>query len=274
MRKQRRPAGSLFVLLPYAAFSLFPLLWMLVSSFKTDLQIFSAPWALPERLQWENYLGAWQRGSFSRYFLNSVLVSVTSVLGGILFSAMAGYALSRGPRNTGKAVRQFFLLGLMIPGYVTLIPLFIILKKLGWYDTHLALIVPYIAGSMPVNISLMYAAYRSIPVDLDEAALIDGAGPWRVFSRVLLPLVRPTTVTLCILMFISVWNEFINVIIFINKPELKTLQAGLMAFRGIYQTDYAMLFAGLVITIAPIILLFLALEEKIAQGMTAGALRD
>ena len=263
-----------FILLLYSLFSLFPFGWLIISSFKTDLQIFISPWSLPESFNYINYINAWVKGNFSRYFINSVYITLISVMGGVLFSSMAGYAFSRLRSKLSNNLRQLFLLGLMIPGYVTLIPLFIILKNLGWYDTHLALIIPYIAGSMPINIMLMYATYQNIPQDIDEAAIIDGASPWRVFWMILMPLTRPTAITVFILMFISVWNEFLNVLIFINNPALKTLQAGLMAFRGQYQTDYASLFAALVITIIPIVIIFIVMQDKITKGMAAGAIKS
>lgn len=268
------------VLVGYLVWVLFPMIWVAYSSLKTDAAIFGDPFAPPAlaELAWGNYDRAWREARFSRYFLNSVVVTSSSVALIALLGAMAAYALSRFFHPLGSAVFWLFLAGLTIPVQLAVVPLFFQLRALGLLDSRLGLVLVYTANGLPFAVFILAGFFRSLPRTLYEAAIVDGAGEWAAFRRVMLPLARPGLVTVAIFQFIGIWKEYFFAFMFTSGAggeAVRTLPLGLanLAIASQYRTDYGMLFAGLTIVTLPLLAVYLLLQRHIVKGVTAGALK-
>lgn len=261
---------SLFLVL--AVIAIYPMVWIVTNSLKTDIDLFEQTWALPKEPLWENYERAWKHG-IDRYIINSLLVTGASVIGTVSVSTMAAYALAR-YRFRGQTFLLFFILGgLMLAPQVTLIPLFRILVKLGIYNTYLALILPYIAFGIPFSTFLIRAYIMGLPRELEEAAFIDGAGPWNVFMRVIVPLSRPVIASAMVIEAMRAWNEFMFALTFIESDKLRTLTIGISAFQSTLRSEYTVVMAGLAIAAIPMILVFIVAQGQLIRGLTAGSLK-
>lgn len=270
----------LALLAAYAAWVVFPMLWVAYSSLKTDESIFRDTFALPSagNLQTQHYTQAWQEARFGDYFFNSVLVTVTSVGLIVMLGAMAAYALARFYHPLGRAVFWLFLAGLMIPAQLAIVPLFFEMKELGLLNSRTGLILVYTANGLPFAIFILAGFFRSLPRTLYEAAVIDGCGEFTAFWRVLLPLARPGLVTVAIFQFIGVWKEYFYAFMLLGGDvdgSARTLPLGLanLSITAQYRSDYGMLFAGLVLVTVPILLIYLLLQRQIVKGVAAGALK-
>ncbi|MCL4236992.1 MAG: carbohydrate ABC transporter permease [Anaerolineae bacterium] len=261
---------SLFVVLTVIA--IYPMIWVVTNSLKSDVDLFEQTWAFPKEPRWQNYERAWQFG-IGRYIINSVIVTAASVVGTAIISTMAAYALAR-YRFRGQTFLLFFILGgLMLAPQVTLIPLFRTLVKLGIYNTYLALILPYIAFGIPFSTFLIRAYVMGLPRELEEAAFIDGAGPWGVFLRVIVPLSRPVIASAMVIEAMRAWNEFMFALTFIESDKLRTLTIGISAFQSTLRAEYTVVMAGLAIAAIPMILVFLIAQGQLIRGLTAGSLK-
>ena len=276
MRRSLRFNASLSRWLVYALFillailMLYPLLWLLVNSLKTETQMFEASWSLPTEYHWENYARAWEFG-IAQYLVNSILVTAASVILVVSISMMAAYALARF-QFPGQTVLLLFILGgLMLAPEVSLIPLFRILVSLGIYNTYLALILPYTAFGIPFTTFLLYAYILGLPRELEEAALIDGAGPFGVFWHVIVPLSRPIIASAMLLEAMKVWNEF--ALTFLSSDKLKTLPIGILSFVSTLRTEWTVVMAGLVLSAVPMIVLFLLTQRQFIRGLTSGGIK-
>lgn len=270
----------LAVLLGYAAWVVYPMVWMAYSSLKSDAAISHEPFALPAfgDLRFDNYGHAWREAHFGDYFFNSALVTVVSVSAILVLGSMAAYALARFYHPLGKAVFWLFLSGLMIPVQLSIIPLFFEMRTLGLLNSKLGLILVYTANGLPFAIFILAGFFRSLPRSLYEAAVIDGCGELAAFWRVLLPLARPGLLTVAIFQFIGVWKEYFFAFMLTGGDtanSARTLPLGLanLSITAQYHTDYGMLFAGLVLVTLPILVLYLLLQRHIVKGVAAGALK-
>lgn len=253
----------------FAVAVLYPVLWMVLSGFKDNQEIFNQPWAPPGELRWENYARAWDLGVV-RYFTNSVIVTGASILATTLISAWAAYGLCRLRLPFGNAVALLVLGGLLLSPTVALIPLFRLLTSIGLFDTHWALIVLYTAFRIPFTIFLIRAYMIELPRAVDEAATIDGATRTQVFWRVILPMCRPILVSAALLQALFAWNEFAFALVFISDEALKTLPVGLVAMQSRLLTDWPVVLAGLTMAALPTILLFLVGQRQFLRGLTEG----
>ncbi len=261
---------SLFLVLTVIA--IYPMIWIVTNSLKSDIDLFEQTWAFPQEPRWQNYERAWQFG-IGRYIINSVIVTGSSTVGTVAISTMAAYALAR-YRFRGQTFLLFFILGgLMLAPQVTLIPLFRTLVKLGIYNTYLALILPYIAFGIPFSTFLIRAYIMGLPRELEEAAFIDGAGPWGVFMRVIVPLSRPVIASAMVIEAMRAWNEFMFALTFIESDKLRTLTIGISAFQSTLRAEYTVVMAGLAIAAIPMILVFLVAQGQLIRGLTAGSLK-
>lgn len=261
---------GLFLVLTVIA--IYPMIWIVTNSLKSDIDLFEQTWAFPQEPRWENYERAWKFG-IGRYIINSVIVTGASTVGTVAVSTMAAYALAR-YRFRGQTFLLFFILGgLMLAPQVTLIPLFRTLVKLGIYNTYLALILPYIAFGIPFSTFLIRAYVMGLPRELEEAAFIDGAGPWGVFLRVIVPLSRPVIASAMVIEAMRAWNEFMFALTFIESDKLRTLTIGISAFQSTLRAEYTVVMAGLAIAAIPMILVFLIAQGQLIRGLTAGSLK-
>lgn len=273
-------AAILAALSGYALWVVFPMVWIAYSSLKADAAIFQDAFAFPAigEMQWDNYRRAWEEARFGGYFINSLLVTVVSVILIVYLGAMAAYALARFRLRGGPLVFWLFLAGLMIPAQLAMVPLFFELRALGLLNSRWGLILVYTANGLPFAVFILAGFFRSLPRTLYEAAIIDGCGEFTAFRRIMLPLARPGLVTVAIFQFIGVWKEYFFAFMLLGGDldgSARTLPLGLanLAITAQYETDYGMLFAGLVIITVPILLVFALLQQHLVRGVTAGALK-
>jgi raffinose/stachyose/melibiose transport system permease protein len=248
---------------------LYPLLWMVFSSFKDNHEVFASPWGLPGELRWHNFALAGNAGVV-RYFVNSVIVTSASILTTVLVSAWAAYGLVRLRVPFEGAFLGILLGGLMLAPTVALIPLFGLLQQLHIYDSYWALIVLYTAFRIPFTTFLIRAYMIDIPSEVDEAAKLDGCSPTQAFWQVILPMCRPILVSAALLQALFAWNEFVFALVFISSGDLKTLPVGLMDMQSRLLTDWPVQFAGLTMAALPMIVLFLIGQRQFLRGLTDG----
>ncbi|HTJ79546.1 MAG TPA: carbohydrate ABC transporter permease [Rariglobus sp.] len=268
------------VLAGYLVWVAFPMIWVAYSSLKTDEAIFREAFALPAAgdLRTDNYSRAWHEARFGDYFVNSVVVTVSSVALIVLLGAMAAYALARFYHPLGKAAFWLFLAGLMIPVQLSIVPLFFELRALGLLNSKLGLVLVYTANGLPFAIFILAGFFKALPRSLYEAAVMDGCTEASAFWRVMLPLAKPGLVTVAIFQFIGIWKEYFFAFMFTSGDAgagARTLPLGLanLSITSQYRSDYGMLFAGLVIVTVPVLVVFIALQKHLVKGVTAGAVK-
>ncbi|WP_239633875.1 carbohydrate ABC transporter permease [Paenibacillus sp. H1-7] len=256
----------------YLIFTLYPLVWILNSSFKTNKEIISNPWGLPQQFTFSNYTNAWTGAKVSTYFFNSFYVSILASVVTMLLAAAAAYALTRmRMKAVNKAVGGLLLLALLVPGGTLILPLFIWLRDLHLYNTHFALLFPYITFGLPLTVFIISAFMKSIPQELEEAGVMDGLSAFGLFARMILPITVPALVTVFILNFLSNWNEFVMAYLFLSKEKLRTLPTGMVAFMNQFNMNYGSLAASIMFSVLPVIVVYAVLQEKIIEGVTAGS---
>lgn len=253
-------------LIGYSVMILFPLTWMVVSALKTQREIFTRPLGLPKNPNWGKFIQAWEAG-VRDYFINSVIVSLVSVAAIVVISAMAAYALTRMQFPFRRALYLIIILCFAIPMHAVLVPVYVLLSETHLLNTHLGLILPYAAFGLPFSIILMYSFFYEFPAELEEAAKLDGCGPWRRLWYVVLPLSRPILVSVAIFNLVSVWNEFLLATIVMTSPEVQTLPLGLVRFRDQYSTDWPGTLAAITIGSLPLLLLFIVFQKYFIKSM-------
>lgn len=274
MRALKKTIPHLF-LMAYLLVILYPFLFVLFSSVKTDNQaIASNPFGLPSSIIFDNYVNAWVNARISTYFFNSLYIGVLSACLSILLAAMLAFAVTRMRYNRiSTIVFQLVLLGMLIPNNSLLLPIYSMLSKLGVLDTHMALILPYVANAIPFSVIILAAFMRSIPGEIEEAAVMDGLGSAGLFVRIMIPLTVPAIVTVFIINFLGNWNEFLLANYFLSDDALRTLPVGMVGFRDAYNTNYAQMSAGIVFSVVPVMVIYAILQEKIIEGVTAGSVK-
>ncbi|HYW86592.1 MAG TPA: carbohydrate ABC transporter permease [Chloroflexota bacterium] len=249
----------------------YPVLWMLLQSFKTKFELYSNIWGLPQQLFVDNYVQAWRIARMGTYILNSVIVSVGTVAVVLVVASLAGYAFAK-LRFPGRDVLFYtFVFTLIVPVQVTIIPLYAVVSGLGLSNTYFALILPYAAAGLPLSIFLLRAFFASVPREIEEAARIDGCSELAAFWRVVLPISGPGLATVTILQFLGAWNEFLLALIFIRNPALRTIPLGLQAFFFEYSVEWGYLFAALAMATVPVIVVYVVMQRQFIKGLTAGA---
>jgi len=259
-----------------AAFSvlcIFPIVWVMYSSLK-DQQAFTLDIvALPTSLHFENYAKAFWDGHLNRYLANSLFVSAVSVVLTILIGFVTGYFLSRFSFRGRNVLYTMFLFGMLVPVYGLLVPLFIEYRNLHLLDHRLSLVLPDVAFALPLVIFLIESFLKSVPIEMEEAAYVDGANLGSTLARIVLPMCRPVLSTCIIISFLNIWNEFPFALVLINSQNLKTVPVGLTNFVGQYTVNYPQLMAGITVSILPVIIVYLCLYKRVIQGMVAGAVK-
>jgi len=251
----------------------FPMVWMFYTSLKTNEEIYANAWALPQNPQFSNFMKAWRVGQLGRYVWNSIVCTSTSLVAIIAISSLGAYAFSRLTFRGRDILFALFLLGLIIPVHIVLIPLYSAMAHMGLHRTRLSVILPYIAWELPLSIYILRAFFLTLPSELEDAARIDGCGTFGVLWRILLPLVRPGLATVGIFSSLSIWNEVLLAFVFLKDESLKTLPVGLYAFYGYHLTNLSLLFAGLTVVTVPMIILFLIFQRQLIEGLTVGSLK-
>ena len=267
-----RRAPVQVILAVYAVVIAYPLLWMVISSFKSSSEIFADPWGLPSVWLVQNYAAAWDRG-ISDYFLNSVIVTVISTAATVALAALCAYGMVRLSSRVANVVLIVAMGGLVVAPQVSLIPLYRLLDTMGLLNTYWAMILPYVAFRLPMAILLIRSVFLGIPRELEDAATIDGCRSFGVFRHVYLPLSASVLTTAVVLTGYFAWNEFLFAIVYIDADALRTIPAGLMSFRDSLSTEWGVLLAGLTIAALPIVVVFLALQRYFVAGVAAGSVK-
>ena len=261
-------------LILWMAINLFPVYWMFTFSLKDNDEIFGKNIiGLPKHWLWSNYTQALNTGHMGRYFLNSAIVAVATILITLAVALMATFALTRMIWGQRKNLNRFFMLGLTIPIHASIVPVYVTLSRLHLLNTYWALIIPYSAFSLSMAILVCTGFMNEIPFELDEAACIDGCSIWGIFFRIIVPLMKPAVATVGIYTFLQCWNELMFANIFISKSALKTLPVGVQALSGQYTTDWGPIGAALVLATFPTLFIYIFLSKRIQESFTAGAVK-
>jgi raffinose/stachyose/melibiose transport system permease protein len=280
MRKTTSPAvdaiaktGKWIVLVFFLIITFFPLLWLVISSFKTDLELVSRPFNLPAVWQIQNYVRAFQLSDLHLLFLHSIIVSAVATALNIFVASMASYALSRFRFGLNNVILSVILAGVLIPIIALMVPYFQLISKLGIYDSLLALILTYAAINLPISVFLIHGFMGTVPKELEEAGLIDGCSFWQRYARIVFPLSRLGVVTAGTFVFLYAWNEFIYALLLTSSVRARTLQLGIRFFKSQFRAEYTSMYAALVVTMIPSIVVYILFHEKIIQGLSSGAVK-
>ncbi|MEA5107854.1 L-arabinose transport system permease protein AraQ [bioreactor metagenome] len=261
-------AMSLYVLL-----ILYPLLNMVLSSFKTNRAILTTPFSLPKAFSLATYKTVWIDKGFSRYFTNSLLVTTISMALVLLFGSMASYGISRYTYKLNTLVYMLFLSGIMLPLKAAIIPLFLLIKTLGLINNPLSVILIFLAMALPSTVFILAGFMKGIPLELEYAAKIDGCHDFAIYRLVVMPMVAPAIALVTIYNAVPIWNDFFFPLVFLQSDKVKTLPVGLSTFFGQHSTNWSLLFTGLSIAILPMLVLYLFMSKYFIKGMTAGAVK-
>ncbi|MEU3601240.1 carbohydrate ABC transporter permease [Streptomyces sp. NPDC006798] len=263
------------VLVIWAILVVLPLLWAVMSSFKTDKAIFTTPWSLPDSLQLDNWSRAWNEARMSDYFFNTILVVGGSLIGTLLLGSMAAYVLARFEFPGNRFIYFLFIGGMSFPVILALVPLFYVLQNMSMLNTLHGLILVYIAYSLPFTVFFLTAFFRTLPTSVAEAAFMDGASHTRTFFQVMLPMAKPGLISVGIFNFLGQWNQYLLPTVLNTDPDRKVLSQGLvqLAVSQGYKGDYSGLFAGLVMAMLPVLAAYIIFQRQVVAGLTAGALK-
>lgn len=249
-----------------------PFLWTLMSSFKTTNEILNSPFTLPRRLAFENYGNAWTKAGIGTFFLNTLLVVGGALVLTMLLGAMCAYVLARFRFFGNRAIYLLMVAGLTFPIFLAIVPLFFILKSAGLLATLPGLAITYAAFALPFTVFFLVPFFRALPVSVTEAAAIDGAGEWRTFFSIMVPMSLPALATVAILNFVGLWNQFLLPVALNSDPKKYVLTQGMAAFAGTagYSIDFGALFAAVVMTIVPVLIVYLVFQRALNGSVSIG----
>nr|WP_156607718.1 carbohydrate ABC transporter permease [Auraticoccus cholistanensis] len=268
--------ASHVVLVVWTIIILIPLLWSLLSSFKSSSEIISgSPFALPETWLFGNYARAWTEAGIGRYFLNTVLVVGSALVLVMLLGAMCAYVLARYSFPGRRLIYYLMLAGLTFPVFLAIVPLFFVLRGMALLNTLPGLVLTYVAFALPFTVFFLYAFFRTLPEEIAEAAAIDGCGDWRTFFSVMLPMAKPGLASVTIFNFLGLWNQYLIPVAINTRQENWVLSQGMGAYAGQigYEIDFGGLFAAVVITITPVLIVYVIFQRQVQNSVTGGALK-
>lgn len=275
MSKRIRPS-SIFVHILLAAMAfvfIYPLVWLFQSSLKTNTEIMTSPWTLPAVPQWDNYILAWTQANFPRLYWNSFFVTTITLIIVLIVSSMAAYGVQRLKWKLSSSTMMFFLIGMMVPIHVVIIPLYFNFSRMGLINNYISLILPYATFGLPSTILILSGFLSTIPRSLEEAAVIDGCTIPKAFLQIIIPIAQPALLTVGIFNFIGTWNELLVALIFIGNPGRFTLPIGLAQFVGMYSTNFAPMLAATSLAVIPTIIVYSIFNTRIVDGIAAGAIK-
>jgi multiple sugar transport system permease protein len=258
--------GALVMIVPFA--------YMVSTSFKQNAFVLEVPPRfLPQHPTTANYTQAWTSNQFGHYFLNSLMVACATTVLSVLLSSMMAYAFARLRFPGRRLLFGCLLIGLMVPTMMLLIPQFLLAKRLGMLDSLSGLVFFYTGGTLALNTFLLRSFFQDIPRELEEAMVVDGAGPWKRYRKLILPLSRPALATVAIFSFLASWDEFVWALTVINDPNKRTLPIAISLFQGEHSTSWGLVFAASVIAVLPVIAIFVAFQRQFVSGLASGALK-
>ena len=262
-----------FIFILFSLSIIYPLFWILSNSLKTNKEFYNNTFSLPGHPEIGNYLQAWKEG-ISLYYLNSIIVTVITVILILLVSTLAAYAVTRFPFKYKKILLGILLGGMFVSPQTAVLPLYHLLRDLRIYDTYVAMIIPILAFRISFSIFLLFPAFHSFPKELEEAAVLDGCSSFEIYRKIMLPVCRPA-VTVCLLLnLIYTWNEFTFSLNFISTEKYYTIPIGLMSFSQALYTDWVVLLSGIVLAIVPVLVLFFAFQKYFVAGLTVGSVKE
>ncbi len=265
-----RLASALTVAL-WALFVVIPLAIMVMAAIKSPAEMAVNPFSWPQAFQWQTFQKAWEEAALARGIRNSLLLTSISLLFLVLFGASAAYPIAR--RTRWAPVFYFFLAGIMVPFQLAMLPLYRLMKLFSLINTYQGVIFIYVAVSLPMVIFLYSGFIKGINSELEDAALVDGAGPFRMFWTIIFPLLKPVTSTVIIMNIMSLWNDFFIALLFLPKKEMRTLQLSIFSFKGQYNSKLNLIMAAVILSILPMVIVFLALQKQFVQGIAGGAVK-
>jgi N-acetylglucosamine transport system permease protein len=268
-------AASQGLLVVWALLCVVPLLWAALTAFKSDREIFTNPWGLPTEWHFENFVRAWTSANIGRYFINSAIVVCTAVVLVMLLGAMVAYVLARYEFRGRDVIYYTIVAGMTFPLFLALVPLFFVVQNVGMIDTYHGLVLVYTAYALPFTVFFLTSSFRTLPGELVEAAMLDGCSHAGAFFRIMLPLARPGMISVGILNFFGLWNQFLLPLALMHVEDRYVLTQGLavLAANQGYRSDWSALFAGLVIAVLPVLAVYIAFQRRIQDGLSVGALK-
>ncbi|MGE7217611.1 carbohydrate ABC transporter permease [Priestia koreensis] len=261
------------ILLLYALLILIPVSLVFLASFKTTPELYQHVFSLPKAWSLDNYRELFVNEAMTRYFFNSLFVTVVTIVVLLFFSSLISFSVIRLSKKVSWLVFTFFILGMMVPAQVNMIPVYILLDKLGLLDTFQGLILVTIAFLLPTAVFILTGFMRTVPKSIIEAARIDGASEWMIYRKMVLPLSLPGLASVGIFCSVMVWNDLLYPLLLLKSDDVKTLPVALLDFRGEYVTNYPIIFTGVVVASIPMILVFLFLQKYLVKGMTTGSVK-
>ena len=277
MKEKNNKIGKIIlwiVLIMVAVIQLFPLIWLVDFSLGSSNEMFTnGLLIIPEKIRWDNYVKAFVDGNFLHYLKNSVLINVLAVVLVVIISIMAAFACQRMKWKLSGLVSTLLVMGMMIPIHATLLPNYKIYSMLHLTDTLWALLIPYVAFSLPQGMFLMTGFIQSAPKELEEAAVMDGCGIYRIVFQIITPILKPSIATVAIMTFLNNWNEFMMASTYLSTPKWKTLPFSVLEFTGEYSSNYAVQFAVMALTAAPAVIVYVILNKHITKGVAMGAVK-
>jgi len=262
------------VVILFTVLAVYPIFWLLVNSFKTTQEyMLTSKLSLPTRWFYKNYPIAWKDANFSLLTFNSIFYTAITVISIIILSFMAGFAFAKLPSKITPILHSSFVIGILITLQCIMVPLFIMIRAVGLYNTRLGVLIPYIGIGLPLAVYLATEYIKSIPDEVIESARIDGAIYMRIFSHIILPMAAPVATTVAILTTTGTWNEFMLINILVSSDRFKSLPIGINMFSGSLATDYGKQFAALVIGMTPMIIFYAIFRKQITKGVSAGAVK-
>jgi N-acetylglucosamine transport system permease protein len=268
-------AASHVLLSIWSIIVIVPFLWVVLSSFKTTKEILASPFSLPAHWRFDNYVHAWTDAGIRQFFLNTVIVVGVALVLVMMLGSMCAYVLARFKFPGARFIYYLMLAGLTFPVFLAIVPLFFVLKNSGLINTLPGLIMVYVAFALPFTVFFLYAFFKTLPEDVYEAALIDGAGEWRAFFRIMLPMARPGMAAVAIFNFLGLWNQFLLPVALNTDPSRYVLTQGMASFasQAGYAVDFGALFAAVVITVVPVLIVYVIFQRRLEGSVSRGTFR-
>lgn len=271
---KRKVGKIIFIIfiLGFLVIQIYPVIWLFIASIKPSVELASAPFALPSKVTFENFIKVLSDGKIGGYMWNSLKVTGISLILIVALSATAGFAISKFKIRFNRGVYAFFTFGIMVPVQITLIPLFIFYSKMGVLNTSFSMILPQVGFALPLSVMMFVSFYSFVPNELIEASIVDGCSSYRIFGQIVFPLARNTVITIASMYSILIWNDFIFANTFISDSKAKTVAMGLKDYVGAFgNVDWGSTFAAIVISILPPLVIYFLLNKWVTSGMTMGA---
>ena len=261
------------IIISFVFYAVFPFLWLVLASLKTNAELLNNPFALPEVFQFKNYSNAIQEAGLGKLIINSLIISTSATFLNILFSSMCAFAIARHTFWGNNVLFLMITAGILVPLNALIIPYFAIINFLNLYDTRIGLILVYCAVGLPVSTFILTEFFKSIPKEIEEASFLDGCNFAARYFKIMLPLALPGLATAGTFQFILCWNEFIYAMLLTSSTDISTIQFGISYFTNQFFSDYVGMFAAVVISIIPSITVFILFQEKVINGLTAGSVK-